>query len=127
MEIVYGVVGFTVVILSLVAILMVARKYLVSSGDVKIEINEDPEHTLTTAAGGTLLNTLASNKICDVQLQSIQLITHTRPNPTKTHKMCTLIIHHSAPHTSTGNFFLNSTEGLLNDLFRAVCFGQRMS
>ncbi len=63
MEIVYGVVGFTVVILSLVAILMVARRYLVSSGDVKIEINDDPEHTLTTAAGDTLLTTLAANKI----------------------------------------------------------------
>ena len=59
----YGVVGFTVVILSLVAILMVARRYLVSSGNVQIEINEDPEHTLTTEAGGTLLGTLASNKI----------------------------------------------------------------
>ncbi len=63
MEIVYGVAGFTVVILSLVAILMFARRYLVSSGDVKIEINDDPEHTLTTAAGGTLLGTLAANKI----------------------------------------------------------------
>jgi Na+-transporting NADH:ubiquinone oxidoreductase subunit F len=63
MEIVYGVVGFTIVVLSLVAILMVARRYLVSSGNVRIEINEDPDHTLTTEAGGTLLGTLAANKI----------------------------------------------------------------
>jgi len=63
MEIVYGVVGFTAMILSLVAILMVARRYLVSSGEVKIVINDDPDHTLVTAAGSTLLSTLAANKI----------------------------------------------------------------
>ena len=63
MEIVYGVVGFTVLILSLVAILLVARRFLVSSGNVQIEINADPDHTLTTPAGGTLLGTLAANNI----------------------------------------------------------------
>jgi Na+-transporting NADH:ubiquinone oxidoreductase subunit F len=63
MEIVYGVVGFTAVILSLVAILMVARRFLVNSGEVKIEINDDPDHTLTTSSGSTLLSTLAANKI----------------------------------------------------------------
>ena len=58
-----GVVMFSVVILSLVAILMVARKRLVASGDVSILINDDPDKALTTNAGSTLLNTLADNKI----------------------------------------------------------------
>jgi Na+-transporting NADH:ubiquinone oxidoreductase subunit F len=59
----FGVIGFTFVILALVLVLMGARSRLVSSGDVAIVINDDPEHTLDTQAGGTLLGTLAANKI----------------------------------------------------------------
>lgn len=58
-----GVVMFTVVVLSLVLVILAARSKLVSSGDVTIEINGEPEHTITTAAGGKLLNTLAANGI----------------------------------------------------------------
>lgn len=58
-----GVVMFSVVILSLVAILMLARKRLVASGDVEILINDDPDKAITTNAGSNLLNTLADNKI----------------------------------------------------------------
>ncbi|MEM1248154.1 MAG: NADH:ubiquinone reductase (Na(+)-transporting) subunit F [Acidobacteriota bacterium] len=58
-----GVVMFTVVILALVTILMVARRQLVPSGDVQIMINDDPNATITTSAGSNLLNTLAENKI----------------------------------------------------------------
>ena len=58
-----GVAMFTGVILSLVALLMVAKNRLVSSGAVKIGINGDPENSLTVQSGGTLLNTLAENKI----------------------------------------------------------------
>lgn len=58
-----GVVMFTVVILALVTILMVARRQLVPSGDVQIMINDDPDATITTGAGSNLLNTLADNKI----------------------------------------------------------------
>ena len=61
--IILGVVMFTVVILALVTILMVARSRLVASGEVSILINDDPANTLKTAAGNTLLNTLADNKI----------------------------------------------------------------
>ncbi len=61
--IVLGVIGFTVVIVALVLILMVARRQLVPSGEVQIEINEDPEHSLKAQAGGTLLGTLAANGI----------------------------------------------------------------
>jgi Na+-transporting NADH:ubiquinone oxidoreductase subunit F len=59
----FGVVGFTAVILALVLVLMFARARLVPSGDVRIVINDDPDHTLTTASGGTLLGTLAANRL----------------------------------------------------------------
>lgn len=58
-----GVVMFTVVVLTLVVVILAARSKLVSSGEVTIEVNGDPEHTITTAAGGKLLNTLAANGI----------------------------------------------------------------
>ena len=58
-----GVVAFTVTILALVAVLLVAKARLVQSGDVTININDDPENSITTAAGGTLLGTLAANQI----------------------------------------------------------------
>jgi Na+-transporting NADH:ubiquinone oxidoreductase subunit F len=58
-----GVAGFTIVILGLVLILMAARAKLVPSGDVTILINGDPDKALKTAAGSTLLNTLAGNQI----------------------------------------------------------------
>ncbi len=58
-----GVVGFTVTILVLVVVLLAAKSRLVQSGDVTIDINGDPEHAITTAAGSTLLNTLAENQI----------------------------------------------------------------
>jgi Na+-transporting NADH:ubiquinone oxidoreductase subunit F len=58
-----GVIGFTVTILVLVAVLLVAKSRLVASGDIKIIINDDPDNALTAAAGGTLLGTLAANQI----------------------------------------------------------------
>jgi Na+-transporting NADH:ubiquinone oxidoreductase subunit F len=59
----FGVIGFTVVILALVLVLLFAKSKLVASGDVEITINDDPEHSLKTEAGGTLLGTLAANQI----------------------------------------------------------------
>jgi Na+-transporting NADH:ubiquinone oxidoreductase subunit F len=61
--ILFGVAGFTVVILALVLILMAARSRLVPSGDVKILINGDSDKAVTAPAGSTLLNTLADNQI----------------------------------------------------------------
>ncbi|MCL7930027.1 NADH:ubiquinone reductase (Na(+)-transporting) subunit F [Halomonas llamarensis] len=58
-----GVVMFTIIVISLTAIILAARSKLVSSGDITIEVNGDPEHTLSTQAGGKLLNTLAANGI----------------------------------------------------------------
>ena len=57
MTIVYGVAMFTAIVLALVAVILVARNSLVSSGDVHIEING--EKTITVPAGGKLLTTLA--------------------------------------------------------------------
>jgi Na+-transporting NADH:ubiquinone oxidoreductase subunit F len=61
--IILGVVGFTVMILALVAVLMVAKARLVSSGEVTITVNDDPDKALRTSGGSTLLNTLSANKI----------------------------------------------------------------
>jgi len=61
--ILFGVAGFTVVILALVLILMAARSRLVPSGDVEILINGDSDKAVTAPAGSTLLNTLADNQI----------------------------------------------------------------
>ena len=58
-----GVAMFTFTIVSLVGLLMVARKQLVATGDVSITINDGPDKCLHTSAGGTLLGTLAANKI----------------------------------------------------------------
>ena len=52
---------FLIVTLLLVIILLVAKKFLVPSGNVKLTINGD--RVLDVASGGTLLNTLAVNGI----------------------------------------------------------------
>jgi Na+-transporting NADH:ubiquinone oxidoreductase subunit F len=54
---------FTFIIVTLVAFLMIARTRLVATGDVSIIVNDDPNNTLITNAGSTLLGTLAANKI----------------------------------------------------------------
>lgn len=56
-EITLGVIMFTVIVLSLVAVIVGARSKLVSSGDVTIDING--EKKLTAPAGGKLLQTLS--------------------------------------------------------------------
>ena len=62
-EIILGVVMFTVIVLTLVAVILAARSKLVSTGDVTIEVNGDPEHTIKTPAGGKLLQTLAAEGV----------------------------------------------------------------
>ncbi len=59
LEVLLGVIFFTAVVLALVGVIIGARSKLVSTGDVTIEINADPEHTIKTAAGGKLLGALA--------------------------------------------------------------------
>ena len=59
--IVLGVGMFTVVVISLVAVILFARARMVSSGNVVIEING--KKTISVPAGDKLLQTLASNDI----------------------------------------------------------------
>ncbi len=54
---------FTFTIVALVGLLMLARRRLVATGDVSITVNDDLENALCTTAGGTLLGTLAANRI----------------------------------------------------------------
>ena len=62
-EITLGVLMFTAVVLFLVAVILVARARLVSSGAVTISINNDPEKSITVAAGDKLLQTLSAQGI----------------------------------------------------------------
>lgn len=57
--IVAGSLMFTLIVMLLVVVIIAARSKLVSSGDVRIEINGDPDKALVVPAGGKLLNTLA--------------------------------------------------------------------
>ena len=61
--IILGVVMFTATVLALVMVILFARSRLVSSGDVTIEINGDPEKAIRVPAGDKLLGTLASKGI----------------------------------------------------------------
>jgi Na+-transporting NADH:ubiquinone oxidoreductase subunit F len=61
LEIILGVVMFTVIVLSLVMIILAAKAKLVSSGEVQILIND--EKTISVPAGGKLLQTLAANNV----------------------------------------------------------------
>ena len=61
--VVLGVFMFTSVIVTLVVVLMLARRELVATGEVTIAVNGDPDKALTTAAGGTLLGTLSDKRI----------------------------------------------------------------
>jgi len=61
--IVLGVSMFTAIVLVLVMVILFAKSKLVSSGDVTISINGDPEKAVVTAAGGKLLGALADQGI----------------------------------------------------------------
>ncbi|MFO7831947.1 MAG: NADH:ubiquinone reductase (Na(+)-transporting) subunit F [Desulfuromonadaceae bacterium] len=61
--IIVGSTMFTGIILALVAIILAARKQLVPTGEIKFEINDDPELTITTKPGGKLLGALAEKGI----------------------------------------------------------------
>ncbi|BAX52200.1 NADH:ubiquinone reductase (Na(+)-transporting) subunit F [Photobacterium damselae subsp. piscicida] len=63
MDIIIGVVMFTLIILALVLVILFAKSKLVPSGDITISVNGDPEKAIKTAAGGKLLGALAANGI----------------------------------------------------------------
>ncbi|GIS55101.1 hypothetical protein Ct9H90mP29_21430 [bacterium] len=54
---------FTVVVLILVLILNFAESQLLPQGDVTIEINGNPEKSITTRPGSTLLSALAGQSV----------------------------------------------------------------
>ncbi len=61
--VILGVVVFVLVIVILVIVLMIAKSQLVSSEDVTLTINDDPDKAVVAPAGDTLLNTLTNAKI----------------------------------------------------------------
>ena len=63
LEVYLGVSMFTAIVLVLVLVILFAKSKLVSSGDITIGINDDPEKAITTGAGGKLLGVLANNGI----------------------------------------------------------------
>jgi len=61
--IILGVSMFTLIVLALVLVILFAKSKLVSTGDVTISINGDPEKAVKTVAGGKLLGALADQGI----------------------------------------------------------------
>jgi Na+-transporting NADH:ubiquinone oxidoreductase subunit F len=61
--ILFGILGFTLTILVLTAVLLAVKARLAPGGRVKIGINDDPEKTLEVDSGGTLLATLSARGI----------------------------------------------------------------
>ncbi|MDG1049696.1 MAG: NADH:ubiquinone reductase (Na(+)-transporting) subunit F [Planctomycetota bacterium] len=60
---IFGVAAFSLVGLFIVGVLLIARSQLVSSGSVRIIVNGDESQAIETKAGGTLLSTLADQKL----------------------------------------------------------------
>ena len=58
-----GVIIFTFVVLVLVSVILFAKSKLVASGNVTLNINDNPDLTLTVPAGSKLMNSLADQKI----------------------------------------------------------------
>ena len=58
-----GVVMFTLIVLVLISVILLARRKLVKTGDAVIVINDDPNHTYQVPTGGKLLNVLADQGV----------------------------------------------------------------
>ncbi|PFG55529.1 Na+-transporting NADH:ubiquinone oxidoreductase subunit F [Vibrio sp. ES.051] len=59
MDIILGVVMFTLIVLALVLVILFAKSKLVPTGDITISVNDNPELAIVTQPGGKLLNALA--------------------------------------------------------------------
>ena len=59
-DIFLGVIAFTAAVNFMVIIILFSRKFLVATGNIKIELNNNPDRTLNVSAGGKLLQALAS-------------------------------------------------------------------
>ena len=59
MDIILGVVMFTLIVLALVLVILFAKSKLVPTGDITISVNDDPSLAIVTQPGGKLLSALA--------------------------------------------------------------------
>ena len=58
-----SIVAFLILVLLLVSVLLYAKAKLLPSGEVKLNINDDPDHQYVVSPGSTLLTTLGNNKV----------------------------------------------------------------
>ncbi|MCB5307648.1 NADH:ubiquinone reductase (Na(+)-transporting) subunit F [Yersinia massiliensis] len=63
MEIILGVVMFTLIVLALTLMILFAKSKLVNTGDISVDINDDAEKSFVAPAGDKLLNLLSSHGI----------------------------------------------------------------
>ncbi|MGL4860026.1 MAG: NADH:ubiquinone reductase (Na(+)-transporting) subunit F [Enterobacteriaceae bacterium] len=63
MEIILGVVMFTLIVLMLAVLILLAKSKLVNSGNITIAINDDDSKSFSTHAGDKLLNVLSAQGI----------------------------------------------------------------
>lgn len=63
MEIILGVVMFTLIVLALTVMILFAKSKLVNTGDITVDINEDAEKSFVAPAGDKLLNMLSNHGI----------------------------------------------------------------
>ncbi|MFV0450284.1 MAG: NADH:ubiquinone reductase (Na(+)-transporting) subunit F [Vibrio sp.] len=63
MDIILGVVMFTLIVLVLVLVILFAKSKLVPTGDITISINGDADKSIVTSPGGKLLGALASSGV----------------------------------------------------------------
>ena len=61
--IIAGVAMFVAIVVILVTLILVARKFLVQSGDITIGVNGDADKAMKCPAGGKLLNDLSEQGI----------------------------------------------------------------
>lgn len=63
MEIILGVVMFTLIVLALTVMILFAKSKLVNTGDITVDVNDDADKSFTAPAGDKLLNMLSSQGI----------------------------------------------------------------
>ena len=62
-DIFLGVIAFTVSVNLMVIVILISRKFLIATGNVQIQLNEDPDRILHVQAGDKLLQTLANEEM----------------------------------------------------------------
>jgi Na+-transporting NADH:ubiquinone oxidoreductase subunit F len=62
-QILLGVGFFTLIVLALVVLILIAKSRLVASGNITITINDDANHTYQVPLGGKLINALADQEV----------------------------------------------------------------